>query len=178
MTAEQLLKKYIDFAATDRDSPALMTRANAFVLNVRRFQYGDVTPPPDEELSEEKAMSLHENLSGLLDGAANGRGIMTSATYATGRFTNGEGAQIYTSHGYSLSGTILTFFILMRMARVKAILRCPGCGCIFLRIKGRRKTCSDKCRARKCAKNRTAEQKEAIKKKRQERYLISKGGNK
>lgn len=169
MKAEELLKRYIAFADMDKDSPALRKRANALIRATREFQRDDVESHPAGSLSEKEALSWHESLRGSLDVMASGKPLGTQATRMSACFKNGEGVRLTTDYADSLSGTTLTLFFAMREAGVKAIVRCPGCDCIFPRIKGRRKTCSDRCRKRKSDAD-IRKQKEAVTKKRMARY--------
>ncbi len=167
MTAEQVLKKYIDFAAMDVESPALEAKAEALIETVEEF----FTRPNDLELEERTldfVRELHWELSGHLDSFTHDR---PGAVVVEQVMLRSSGSTVHFSHfGGAVRSYVWFMYMTIMQAKVKAILRCPGCGHIFIRTKGRRLTCSDRCRTRKCAANRTPEQKELLRKKRSKRY--------
>lgn len=165
MKNSQILKKYADFADMDRDSGSLKKKA------IKLIDAAADALPTFKKIGDQApgtfAQDLHKEINKHITSMSAGEPAHVNVD---GFQIGSDGDGVYFSQvGGGIADEICTMYQLMLRSGVKGIIRCPGCGKCFLRIKGRKLTCSGTCRQRIAAANRTPEQKELAKLKRRQR---------
>lgn len=190
--AERLLKKYARFAGLNRDDLRMGNLLDDLVstcagVGITAALSGDIDP-----LAAHQEFNNH--LSELCAGRGNFKLTGQSVYFGAPMIIDGGESVFERSKGGSLvevqpgppptvrraptiqidpggvDGLIFSLYLLMFITDVKKVIKCPGCHRYFFRIKGRRLTCSDRCRKRVSDANRTPKQIAWARKKRQERY--------